>query len=98
MSGSKVSIENGKLNVPNDPIIPFIEGDGIGPDIWAASERVFNAAVEKAYNGERKIQWKEVETKDPYDYRTNSMTVIGPSMAYSCKNFNSSYAKDNCHE
>ena len=60
MSGSKVSIENGKLNVPNDPIIPFIEGDGIGPDIWAASERVFNAAVEKAYNGERKIEWKEV--------------------------------------
>ena len=46
----------------------------------------------------QKIQWKEVETKDPYDYRTNSMTVIGPSMAYSCKNFNSSYAKDNCHE
>lgn len=60
MSGSKVSIENGKLNVPNDPIIPFIEGDGIGPDIWAASERVLDAAVEKAYNGKRKIHWKEV--------------------------------------
>lgn len=60
MSGSKVTIENGKLNVPKDPIIPFIEGDGIGPDIWAASVRVFDAAVEKAYGGERKIHWKEV--------------------------------------
>lgn len=60
MSGTKVTIENGKLNVPNDPILPFIEGDGIGPDIWAASERVLNAAVEKAYGGERKIVWKEV--------------------------------------
>jgi isocitrate dehydrogenase len=60
MSGSKVTIENGKLNVPNDPIIPFIEGDGIGPDIWAAAERVLDAAVEKAYNGERKIHWKEI--------------------------------------
>lgn len=60
MSGSKITIENGKLNVPNDPILPFIEGDGIGPDIWAASERVLDAAVEKAYGGERKIHWKEV--------------------------------------
>ncbi len=48
------------LVVPNDPIIPFIEGDGIGPDIWAAAVRVFDAAVEKAYGGERKIAWKEV--------------------------------------
>ena len=60
MSGTKVTIENGKLNVPDDPIIPFIEGDGIGPDIWAASVRVFDAAVEKAYGGSRKIHWKEV--------------------------------------
>lgn len=60
MSGSQVTIENGKLNVPNDPIIPFIEGDGIGPDIWAAAERVLDAAVEKAYGGDRKIHWKEV--------------------------------------
>ncbi len=60
MSGSKVTINNGILNVPDDPIIPFIEGDGIGPDIWAASERVFDAAVEKAYGGKRKIHWKEV--------------------------------------
>ena len=60
MSGSKVTIENGKLIVPDDPILPFIEGDGIGPDIWAASERVLDAAVEKAYGGKRKIYWKEV--------------------------------------
>ncbi|MBV6653021.1 MAG: hypothetical protein KI786_04650, partial [Mameliella sp.] len=60
MSGSKITIDNGKLNVPNDPVVPFIEGDGIGPDIWAAAERVFDAAVEKAYGGERKIHWKEV--------------------------------------
>lgn len=51
---------NGKLNVPNHPIIPYIEGDGIGPDIWKASVRVFDAAVQKAYNGEKKIEWKEV--------------------------------------
>jgi isocitrate dehydrogenase len=52
-------MDNGKLHVPNDPIIPFIEGDGIGPDIWRASVRVFDAAVEKAYQGERKIHWLE---------------------------------------
>ena len=53
-------MDNDKLQVPNDPIIPFIEGDGIGPDIWKASVRVFDAAVEKAYKGERKINWLEV--------------------------------------
>lgn len=52
--------EDGKLKVPNHPIIPFIEGDGIGPDIWKASVRVFDAAVEKAYNAKKKIEWKEV--------------------------------------
>jgi isocitrate dehydrogenase len=60
MNGTKVTIENGKLIVPNDPIIPFIEGDGTGADIWAASVRVFDAAVEKAYHGQRRIVWKEV--------------------------------------
>lgn len=60
MTGTKVKIVKGKLKVPNDPIIPFIEGDGIGPDIWAASVRVLDAAVEKAYNGKKKIIWKEV--------------------------------------
>ena len=59
-SGEKVTISNGVLNVPDNPIIPFIEGDGTGPDIWRASVRVFDAAVEKAYGGKRKIQWMEV--------------------------------------
>src|SRR5690606_9172644 len=58
--GEKITVTNGVLNVPNNPIIPFIEGDGTGPDIWAAASRVLDAAVEKAYNGERKIVWKEV--------------------------------------
>jgi isocitrate dehydrogenase len=60
MQGEKITVTNGVLNVPNNPVIPFIEGDGIGPDIWAASYRVLDAAVEKAYKGERKIEWKEV--------------------------------------
>ncbi|NHN31553.1 NADP-dependent isocitrate dehydrogenase [Paenibacillus agricola] len=58
--GDKITIVDGVLNVPNNPIIPFIEGDGTGPDIWAASKRVLDAAVEKAYNGEKKIAWYEV--------------------------------------
>jgi isocitrate dehydrogenase len=60
MTGSKVTIKGGKLKVPNDPIIPFIEGDGTGRDIWKASVRVFDAAVEKAYKGKKQIIWKEV--------------------------------------
>ncbi|MFC3884985.1 NADP-dependent isocitrate dehydrogenase [Bacillus songklensis] len=58
--GEKITVTNGVLNVPNYPIIPFIEGDGTGPDIWAAASRVLEAAVEKAYNGQKKIVWKEV--------------------------------------
>jgi isocitrate dehydrogenase len=60
MQAQKISIQNGALNVPERTIIPFIEGDGIGPDIWAASVRVFDAAVEKAYGGKRSIEWREV--------------------------------------
>lgn len=60
MAGEKIQTKNGVLNVPNNPVIPFIEGDGIGPDIWAAASRVIDAAVEKAYNGEKKIDWLEV--------------------------------------
>jgi len=56
----KITIQNGTLRVPDDPIIPFIEGDGTGPDIWRASVRVFDAAVEKAYRGRRRIEWMEV--------------------------------------
>ena len=61
-SGDKIRIdeENRKLIIPNNPIIPFIEGDGIGPDIWYASQMVFDAAVEKAYGGKKKISWLEV--------------------------------------
>src|SRR5437764_920498 len=58
--GARITIANGKLNVPENPIIPFIEGDGTGPDIWRASVRVFDAAVEKVYKGRRKIHWLEV--------------------------------------
>ena len=58
--GSKIQMDNGKLLVPDNPVIPFIEGDGIGPDIWKASVRVFDAAVKKAYSGERNIDWLEV--------------------------------------
>src|SRR2546428_7218898 len=60
MTTQKISITNGKLNVPDHPTLPFIRGDGTGPDIWAASERVFDAAVQKAYGGKRKIEWLEV--------------------------------------
>jgi len=60
MTGQKITIKNGVIEVPNNPIIPFIEGDGTGPDIWAASVRVFDAAVSKAYKGEKKIVWKEI--------------------------------------
>ena len=60
MSGEKITITNGKLTVPNHPIVPFIIGDGTGPDIWHASVRALDAAVEKAYNGTRKVEWKEV--------------------------------------
>ncbi|WCF06876.1 NADP-dependent isocitrate dehydrogenase [Paenibacillus thiaminolyticus] len=58
--GEKITIQEGKLQVPNHPIIPFIEGDGTGRDIWLASKRVLDAAVEKAYKGERKLAWYEV--------------------------------------
>jgi len=61
MSGSKITITRRKrLSVPDDPIIPFIEGDGIGPDIWKAAQRVIDAAVKKSFDGKRKIHWKEV--------------------------------------
>ncbi|MCD9025923.1 NADP-dependent isocitrate dehydrogenase [Cohnella silvisoli] len=59
-SGEKITVDNGVLKVPNNPIIPFIEGDGTGRDIWKASKRVLDAAIEKAYNGEKKIAWYEV--------------------------------------
>ncbi len=59
-SGERITYENGQLSVPDNPIIPFIEGDGTGADIWRASVRVFDAAVEKAYGGQRRVAWMEV--------------------------------------
>ncbi|WLD92345.1 NADP-dependent isocitrate dehydrogenase [Alkalihalobacillus sp. AL-G] len=59
-NGERITVDNGVLNVPNNPIIPFIEGDGTGPDIWAAASKVLEGAVKKAYNGEKEIVWKEV--------------------------------------
>ena len=59
-AGGRISIKSGKLNVPLNPVLPFIRGDGTGPDIWAASQRVFDAAVHQAYGGKRKIAWFEV--------------------------------------
>ena len=59
-AGDKITISHGKLQVPDHPIIAFIEGDGTGPDIWRASQLVFDAAVKKAYGGERRVEWFEV--------------------------------------
>src|SRR5574339_922593 len=59
-AGEKISISHGKLQVPDHPIVPFIEGDGTGPDIWRAAVRVLDAAVEQAYRGKKKIAWAEV--------------------------------------
>lgn len=60
MDGQKITLKNNQLVVPDNPVIPFIEGDGTGPDIWSASVKVFDAAVEKAYHGKKKIHWQEV--------------------------------------
>ena len=57
IQGESIRLENEKLNVPNHPVIPFIEGDGIGPDIWHASQMVFDSCVEKAYGNDRSIVW-----------------------------------------
>jgi isocitrate dehydrogenase len=59
-TGGRISIKSGRLNVPDNPVLPFIRGDGTGPDIWAASQRVFDAAVQRAYGGKRQIAWFEV--------------------------------------
>jgi len=59
-SGTRIELSNGQLKVPNNPIIPFVEGDGIGPDIWAAAQRILDSSVEKAYGGKKKIEWMEV--------------------------------------
>jgi len=70
--GERVEIRDGQLSVPDQPILPFIEGDGTGPDIWNASQPVFDAAVEKAYGGKRKIHWMEVLAGEKSFTRTGS--------------------------
>jgi isocitrate dehydrogenase len=70
--GEKITVSRGKLKVPDQPIIPFIEGDGTGPDIWKASVRVMDAAVEKAYKGKKKIEWKEVLAGEKSFKQTNN--------------------------
>ncbi|WP_193557022.1 NADP-dependent isocitrate dehydrogenase [Salicibibacter halophilus] len=60
MMSERITVNNGNLNVPDNPVIPYIEGDGTGPDIWAAASRVIDSAVEKAYGGKKKIDWKEI--------------------------------------
>ncbi|CAN5125151.1 NADP-dependent isocitrate dehydrogenase [soil metagenome] len=70
-SGERIGYTSGKLEVPHNPIIPFIEGDGTGPDIWRASVRVFDTAVEKAYGGERKVAWMEVYAGEKAFKQTN---------------------------
>jgi isocitrate dehydrogenase len=69
-TGQPITMTRGKLSVPDQPVIPFIEGDGIGPDIWKASQLVFDAAVEKAYQGKRKIAWMEVLAGDKANQQT----------------------------
>jgi isocitrate dehydrogenase len=70
--GAKITISNGILDVPDNPVIPYIEGDGIGPDVWRATERVLDAAVEKAYGGKRKIEWLEVLAGEKANVQTGS--------------------------
>ena len=70
--GEKITIENGRLQVPAHPVIPFIEGDGIGPDVWRATRQVLDAAVAKAYNGEREIHWLEVYAGEKANELTGS--------------------------
>ena len=68
MSGEKITVESGgQLNVPNHPIIPFIEGDGIGVDIWPVAKKLIDAAVEISYGGEKKMEWKEILVAEARD-------------------------------
>jgi isocitrate dehydrogenase len=83
--GAKITIAGGKLNVPANPIIPFIEGDGTGPDIWAASVRVLDAAVAKAYGGAKKIHWLEVFAGEKAN--NNFGTWLPDSTVQACRDY-----------
>ena len=83
--GAKITIADGRLNVPDNPIIPFIEGDGTGPDIWRASVRVFDAAVQKAYGGKRRIHWMEVYAGEKSNNRFG--TWLPESTVQACRDY-----------
>ena len=85
VGGEKITISGGKLTVPNNPVIPFIEGDGIGPDIWRASVRVLDAAVEKAYDGAKKIHWMEVYAGEKAFSQYNSW--LPDSTVQACRDY-----------
>ena len=89
MPGNVITMSKGQLTVPDDPIIPFIEGDGTGPDIWRASVRVFDAAVEKAYGGKRKVAWKigklPTVQADPVTLRQVMVNLLCNALKYSSK-------------
>src|ERR1051325_5034740 len=77
--GGKITIQNGKLTVPDNPSLPFSRGDGTGPDIWAASQRVFDAATQKAYGGKRKVAWFEVFAGETAFKKFNNWLPTTPS-------------------
>src|ERR1700727_3766300 len=81
VGGEKITISNGKLHVPDQPIIPYIEGDGTGRDIWRASVRVFDAAVKKAYGDKRKIHWMEVFAGEKANKAYNTWLAEEPATA-----------------
>ena len=81
-NGAPITMAAGKLNVPDNPIIPFIEGDGTGPDIWRASVRVFDAAVAKMYSGKRKIAWMEVYAGEKSFNKFKTGTPDGDAKAW----------------
>src|SRR4030081_2403420 len=83
--GEKITISNGKLHVPDHPIIPFIEGDGTGRDIWRASVRVFDAAVQKAYGGKLKIHWMEVFAGEKANKQVN--TWLPDETVQACRDY-----------
>jgi len=78
LSGSKITINSdGSINVPNNPVIPFIEGDGIGPDIWAVTRKVVDAAVEKTYGDNRRIEWLEIYSGEKAFKKTEELASAG---------------------
>ena len=86
MQGEKITVRDGVLCIPDHPIIPFIEGDGTGPDIWAAASRVFDAAVDKAYQGQKSIVWKEVYAGEKAFNKTGEWLPQGQAIMFTFQN------------